>query len=249
MGEITSNDLWRPVAGQSLDDRRPRSLADIVGQEHVVPRIRQGLLNGPLPQLMAFIGPSGVGKTTLAQAVARAHFCPNSHLLGDCCGECKTCLSPDLGGYQEYSEWTGLSWKRNGAGGSATASGLLCGVVGCFSSTGQDLSELHQKALLRRLEFTLARFILATTHKHKIVDALLNRFGANVYELRRPTLHETLTHLAQLCIKKKVQVTGEQLPVSQTITFWIFGNVWILCTRRKSRRWMEWSQTTLSTPS
>ena len=43
------------------------------------------------------------------------------------------------------------------------------------------------------------------------MDALLNRFGANVYELRRPTFNETVTHMAQLCIKKNVHVTGEQL--------------------------------------
>ena len=112
MSELAGNDLWLPDAAQSLDDRRPRFLADIVGQEHVVPRIRQGLLNGQLPQLMALIGPSGVGKTTLAQAMARAHFCPKSHLLGDCCGECKTCRSADLGSYQEYNEWTGAELEE-----------------------------------------------------------------------------------------------------------------------------------------
>jgi replication-associated recombination protein RarA len=80
-----------------------------------------------------------------------------------------------------------------------------------FLDEAQDLGQLHQKALLRRIERAKAVVLFATTHRGMINDALENRFGANVYELQWPDREEVATHLLDLGEKRKVVATREQL--------------------------------------
>jgi DNA polymerase III gamma/tau subunit len=201
-----------PGFGLCLDARRPRSLAQVVGQEHIIPRLRQSLQNDRLPQLIALLGPSGVGKTTLATILARITFCPQARELGDCCGKCTTCRRDDLNGYEPYHEWAGADldeawhwWLSDSSSVLGRPSWFF------FLDEVQDLSKLHQKALLKKVESAQARIILATTHRHEIVDALLNRFGTNVFELRRPTLAQVVTYMVGLCRQKGLQASEGQL--------------------------------------
>lgn len=60
--------MYRPLA----DEIRPKSLDDVVGQEHILGKngmLRRIIESGKIPNLI-FYGPSGVGKTTVASIIA-----------------------------------------------------------------------------------------------------------------------------------------------------------------------------------
>ena len=60
--------MYQPLA----DKIRPLELDDMVGQQHIIGEgglLRRILESGHIPN-MIFYGPSGVGKTTLAQIIA-----------------------------------------------------------------------------------------------------------------------------------------------------------------------------------
>ncbi|MBM4240148.1 MAG: replication factor C small subunit [Euryarchaeota archaeon] len=56
--------------GPWVEKYRPRSLDEIVGQDHIVKRLKRYVKEGSMPNLM-FSGPAGVGKTTAALALAK----------------------------------------------------------------------------------------------------------------------------------------------------------------------------------
>jgi DNA polymerase III gamma/tau subunit len=212
MSDYENDHFFEPATEECQDDRRPRAFGGIIGQDHIVPRLRQSLRNGGLPQLLAFVGPSGSGKTSLATVSARAGKCRHARDLGDCCGTCPICQLRDLNGLPSYHEWTGAEleqqptwWMREGPGILDKPGYTL------FVDEAQDLSKLRQKALFRQLERARANVILATTHKHEIVDALLNRFGANVFEVRRPSLQQAVGLMWRLCERLDVRADEEHL--------------------------------------
>jgi len=65
-------------------------LASIIGHTHVVALLRQAAAAGRVPQSLLLAGPEGVGKRTMALALAQAVNCPERR-EGDGCGVCATC--------------------------------------------------------------------------------------------------------------------------------------------------------------
>lgn len=73
------------------EDYRPRFLLDISGQEGVKKNIRQFILSIGF-RVLFFLGPTGVGKTSLANIIAKLAMCENfSEHSPDACGTCKSC--------------------------------------------------------------------------------------------------------------------------------------------------------------
>ena len=68
---------------------RPRTWDAVVGQNHLKPVIQQALLSGTFPKFSLFTGPSGTGKSSIAELCAMALSCSNS--LTDPCGVCDNC--------------------------------------------------------------------------------------------------------------------------------------------------------------
>ncbi len=69
--------LGRPVsAGPSLYRRhRPRTFADVVGQEHVVRTLRNAVAQGKVHHAYLFVGGRGTGKTSMAKILAACLNC------------------------------------------------------------------------------------------------------------------------------------------------------------------------------
>jgi DNA polymerase-3 subunit delta' len=64
---------------------------NIVGHEWAVRFLRRGVASGSVSHAYLFTGPSGVGKTTLARALAAALLCQGEREKGPPCGACRAC--------------------------------------------------------------------------------------------------------------------------------------------------------------
>lgn len=73
-------------------DYRPKTFAEVVGQDHIVPVLKAFVIKDRPPPSLMFAGTSGSGKTSCARIYAAALNCP--HVVdGNPCGVCSVCLS------------------------------------------------------------------------------------------------------------------------------------------------------------
>jgi DNA polymerase III subunit delta' len=85
--------------------------SEIVGHEKQIETLRQSLVNGRLHHAYLFIGPDGVGKRTLALALAQAIHC--TELENDFCGGCGTCRAVQKNNHADVRLLEPLSNKRD----------------------------------------------------------------------------------------------------------------------------------------
>ncbi|MFF0150709.1 DNA polymerase III subunit gamma and tau [Micromonospora sp. NPDC005203] len=71
---------------------RPRTFAEVIGQEHVTEPLSQALRSGRLNHAYLFSGPRGCGKTTSARIMARSLNCEQGP-TPEPCGKCASCRS------------------------------------------------------------------------------------------------------------------------------------------------------------
>ncbi|WP_428963180.1 DNA polymerase III subunit gamma and tau [Micromonospora fluostatini] len=74
---------------------RPRTFAEVIGQEHVTEPLSQALRSGRLNHAYLFSGPRGCGKTSSARILARSLNCAQGP-TPEPCGQCDSCRA--LGG-------------------------------------------------------------------------------------------------------------------------------------------------------
>lgn len=66
--------------------------SEIPGHENIKQRMRDMADSGRLPHALLIEGPSGIGKLSLARAMAQYIHCENRQPNGDACGHCQPCL-------------------------------------------------------------------------------------------------------------------------------------------------------------
>ncbi|MEV5822877.1 DNA polymerase III subunit gamma and tau [Micromonospora haikouensis] len=71
---------------------RPRTFAEVIGQEHVTEPLSQALRSGRLNHAYLFSGPRGCGKTSSARILARSLNCEQGP-TPEPCGQCDSCRS------------------------------------------------------------------------------------------------------------------------------------------------------------
>ena len=73
------------TAGPSLYRRhRPRTFADVVGQEHVVRTLRNAVEQGKVHHAYLFVGSRGTGKTSMAKMLAACLNCEHAPTVEPC---------------------------------------------------------------------------------------------------------------------------------------------------------------------
>jgi DNA polymerase-3 subunit gamma/tau len=82
---------------------RPRSFAELVGQEHVVRALSNALDSGRVHHAFLFTGTRGVGKTTIARILAKALNCETG-VSARPCGICGACREIDEGRFVDLIE-------------------------------------------------------------------------------------------------------------------------------------------------
>src|ERR1700757_3007464 len=92
---------------------RPKTFAELSGQEHVVQALTNALERGRLHHAYLFTGTRGVGKTTIARILAKALNCIGADGTGGItatpCNACRVCAAIDAGRFVDYIEMDAAS--------------------------------------------------------------------------------------------------------------------------------------------
>src|SRR5205807_9717939 len=81
-----------PEAPSLYRRHRPRTFADVVGQEPVVRTLRNAVERGKVHHAYLFVGSRGTGKTSMAKILAACLNCERGVGVTPC-GVCESCVS------------------------------------------------------------------------------------------------------------------------------------------------------------
>ncbi|MFA5495224.1 MAG: DNA polymerase III subunit gamma/tau [Porticoccaceae bacterium] len=159
---------------------RPRTFTEMVGQEHVLKALVNGLDNGRLHHAYLFTGTRGVGKTTLARIIAKCLNCEQG-VSSSPCGECGACRAIAEGRFVDLLEVDAASRTK------VEDTREMLDNVQYLPTSGRYkvylIDEVHMlsthsfNALLKTLEEPPphVKFLLATTDPQKLPVTILSR--------------------------------------------------------------------------
>ena len=159
---------------------RPRSFAQLAGQEHVVKALSNALSQNRLHHAYLFTGTRGVGKTTIARIFAKSLNCETG-ITATPCGECSACREIDSGRFVDLIELDAASNTQVDSMRELLESALYAPTSGRFKVYIIDevhmLSKSAFNAMLKTLEEPPGhvKFILATPDPQKIPVTVLSR--------------------------------------------------------------------------
>jgi len=159
---------------------RPRTFAELVGQEHVVRALANALEQHRLHHAYLFTGTRGVGKTTIARIIAKSLNCETG-ITPSPCGRCAACTEIDAGRFVDLIELDAASNTQVDSMRELLENALYAPTAGRFKVYIIDevhmLSRSAFNAMLKTLEEPPAhvKFILATTDPQKIPVTVLSR--------------------------------------------------------------------------
>lgn len=159
---------------------RPKTFADVVGQEHITETLQRQVAEGRLSHAYLFTGTRGTGKTTCAKILARAVNCEHPE-NGNPCNRCPSCLGIESGRLLDVVELDAAS--NNGVDSVRALRDEAIYSPAQVKKRVYIVDEVHMlstpafNALLKILEEPPEHlmFILATTELHKVPATILSR--------------------------------------------------------------------------
>ncbi|MEX1200966.1 MAG: DNA polymerase III subunit gamma/tau [Methylophaga sp.] len=193
---------------------RPKLFSEVIGQQHVLQALINGLNQNRLHHAFLFAGTRGVGKTTLARILAKSLNCEQG-VSATPCGECSSCQEVDAGRFVDLIEVDAASRTK------VDDTRELLDNVQYAPSRGRYkvylIDEVHMlstssfNALLKTLEEPPphVKFLFATTDPQKLPVTILSR--CLQFNLRRLTVKQIADHLADILTKETIDFDMEAL--------------------------------------
>ena len=195
---------------------RPTNFSEIVGQDHIVKALSNGIEHKRIHQAYIFAGTRGVGKTTIARILAKCLNCSSKESpVSVPCDECNNCNEIKIGRHLDFLEVdaaskTGVDDMRE-----------LLDTIQYKPSNGRYkiylIDEVHMlskssfNALLKSLEEPPAHviFIFATTNPENIPKTVQSR--CLQLNLKTVPKDELTNHFKKIMKSEKVKYDDESL--------------------------------------
>ncbi len=193
---------------------RPQQFSDVVGQEHVTRTLANAIESGRTAHAYLFVGPRGVGKTSVARIFAKALNCQDGPTTTPC-DTCDSCNEITSGTSLDVLEIDGAS--NNGV----EQVRELRDTVKYAPARGPHkvyiIDEVHMlsnaafNALLKTLEEPPphVKFLFATTEPDKILATIISR--CQRFDLRRIPVGAIIERLRLIAKTEKIKIGEDAL--------------------------------------
>ncbi|WP_394516802.1 DNA polymerase III subunit gamma/tau [Pantoea sp. SGAir0175] len=182
---------------------RPQAFADVVGQEHVLTALANGLSLGRIHHAYLFSGTRGVGKTSIARLLAKGLNCETG-ITATPCGQCDNCREIEQGRFVDLIEIDAASRTKVEDTRDLLDNVQYAPARGRFKVYLIDevhmLSRHSFNALLKTLEEppSHVKFLLATTDPQKLPVTILSRcLQFHLKALDVEQIQQQLAHVLQ----------------------------------------------------
>jgi DNA polymerase III subunit gamma/tau len=197
---------------------RPRTFAEVIGQEHVTEPLMQALRSGRLHHAYLFSGPRGCGKTSSARILARSLNCAKGP-TPEPCGECDSCvaLAPDGPGSIDVIEIDAASHGGVDDARDLRERAFFAPIASRFKVYVIDEAHMVSpqgfNALLKLVEEPpeFVKFIFATTEPEKVLGTIKSRTHHYPFRLMPPNVLRP--YLEKLCREEGVSVEPAVFPL------------------------------------
>jgi len=186
---------------------RPKTFNEVVGQQHVLAALANGLRENRLHHAYLFSGTRGVGKTSIARLFAKGLNCVNG-VTAEPCGECEHCKAIEEGNFIDLIEIDAASRTKVEDTRELLDNVQYKPVVGRYKVYLIDevhmLSRHSFNALLKTLEEPpeYVKFLLATTDPHKLPVTILSR--CMQFHLKALEPQQISAHLADILQQENI---------------------------------------------